>query len=156
MNNMEPLQDIKGLAEVSFWPLAPGWWAVLASCLLVLLLLFFLSKALKRRRPQPTWLKAAGVEWQNLQDSRIPAHTRLKGLAVLLRRIAIQQYGRTTCASLSGKEWLEWLTRHDPAGFNWADSGELLVRITYMPPDVQLDESQVGELAAAVRRWIRV
>lgn len=156
MNNMEQLQDIKGLAEVSFWPLATGWWAVIAASVLALILLMFLNKTLKqRRRPNTTWLKAAGEEWHSLQDSRIPAHARLKGLAVLLRRIAIQQYGRTSCASLYGEEWLNWLTVHDPAGFNWADSGELLVRIAYMPPDAQLDESQVGELASAVQRWIR-
>jgi hypothetical protein len=77
-------------------------------------------------------------------------------LAVLLRRVAIQRYGREACAGLSGKAWLLWLTQHDPVHFNWADSGlgELLLRSAYMPPDICLDEQQIQQMANAIRAWI--
>ncbi|OUD13822.1 DUF4381 domain-containing protein [Thioflexithrix psekupsensis] len=149
----EQLHDIIEYASVPMWPLAAGWWLLLAMGLLLLLL--FLGHR-RRQQARPVWLDTACKEWHSLQNPQLPVSVRLKGLAVLLRRVAIQRYGREACAGLSGTAWLLWLTQHDPAQFNWAESrvGDLLVRSAYMPPDVHLDEQHVKQMANAIRVWI--
>jgi len=42
--------------------------------------------------------------------------------------------GRDACAGLTGREWLDWLTKNDPAGFQWSTRGRSLLDMPYAPP----------------------
>jgi hypothetical protein len=55
-------------------------------------------------------------------------------LSELMRRIAMARFGRPACAGLSGEEWLEWLARNDPAGFDWSGRAHLMLELPYAPP----------------------
>ncbi|MBE9561982.1 MAG: DUF4381 domain-containing protein, partial [Proteobacteria bacterium] len=75
-------------------------------------------------------------------------------LSILLRRIAVQIYGREACAGLSGEKWLDWLTKNDPQGFDWNKSGKILIEIPYMPPDAVIEEQKLDLIYRAIRAWI--
>ena len=47
---LSQLRDIRGLEDVSWWPLAPGWWILLGLCLAVFWASFFLGNGVVRVR----------------------------------------------------------------------------------------------------------
>lgn len=61
-------------------------------------------------------------------------------LSKLLRILAIKRFSRDRCSTLTGYEWLEWLTEHDPNKFSWTEHGKiLLVDTKELTPNFQLD-----------------
>lgn len=157
MNPLEQLHDIHGLMPVSWLPLAPGWWVIIG--IFLLLLIFLLGFLIYRRRvtqkkSSPDWRESALTEWTRLTTESLTPRERLNYLAILLRRIGMQRYGRQTCAGLSGELWLTWLTAYDPQGFDWQQNGQLLIQIPYMPPDTVITEEQLHDLYQAVHAWI--
>lgn len=148
------LHDIQGLDSVSWFPLAPGWWIVigsLVSVFSVIGLLFFLKK---RQQSKNNWQLTAQQAWQTLQSNLISDRERLQRLSHLLRWVAIQRYGRSSCASLSGQDWLYWLTEHDPKGFDWQQHGKLLIESNYMPANVEIETEKLQKLFGAVKHWM--
>ncbi len=150
------LRDIRGLDEVSWWPLASGWWLV---ALLTVVLLFALAMWLRnlRRYPAGSWRRHA---WRQLRDlrqqaRRMPAQQLAGELSELLRRIAIARLGRAHAAGLSGEHWLAWLQEHDPAGFDWAQRGRPLLTLPYAPPESGQDSTvQLLPLIDAAFAWV--
>ena len=150
------LHDIQGLDEISWWPLASGWWLLAA---LVIVLLFALLSLLRNllRYPAGSWHRQA---WQQLrtlkhQANQMPAQQLASELSELLRRIAIARLGRTRAAGLSGKHWLAWLQQHDPAGFDWTLHGQPLLTLPYAPPDNgQNSARQLLPLIDAAFAWV--
>ncbi|MDM8558964.1 DUF4381 domain-containing protein [Candidatus Parabeggiatoa sp. HSG14] len=156
MNPTDQLRDIHGLETISWWPLAPGWWVLLGIILLIGLIVVGIMIYLPRSRSKKhqDWQRAARKEWLTLYPTQTSPREQLSFLSILLRRVAVQCHGRETCAGLSGEHWLDWLTRHDPKGFDWMQSGRILIDLPYMPPDYTVDKSQVDTLYQAVRVWI--
>jgi hypothetical protein len=113
---------------LGWWPLAPGWWALVA----LLLLALALAAWLRKRRQQPSvkrWQRAALRELEQLRSTDNDA-TLARGLQLLLRRYAIARYGRDAVAALSGEAWIAFVVRH--GGSDWAgDSGRALLRCAY-------------------------
>lgn len=156
MNPSAQLRDIRGLDDISWWPLAQGWWLLIVLMILSGILIGFLTYRYlswqKKRRYD--WRPVARQEWLALQTHSGSTHEKMVSLSHLLRRIAIQRYGRTACAGLTGESWLVWLTQHDPKGFNWEQAGRVLIDIPYQPPEVTLDNNQITPLYQAVGAWI--
>jgi hypothetical protein len=152
MNSVEQLRDIRGLDELPWWPLAPGWWLILAVMILLIIgIILFINWFLRRRHD---WRRSAQKEWSTLARRYPDPREQLIQLNVLLRRIAMQQYGRQTCAGLTGERWLAWLTEHDPQGFNWLQSGRLLIELPYQPITATVSEQQLQILRQAAKKWI--
>jgi hypothetical protein len=106
-----PLKDIHLPQQVSWWPLAPGWWL---ACLLLLILLL-LGVYLYKRLKQQVAYRTAGKMLLALRDPHKPHDLQaLVALSALLRRVAISHAGRTDVAALSGAAWLAWLDRPFP------------------------------------------
>jgi len=156
MNPVEQLRDIHGLEPVSWWPLAPGWWIIVGVILLFLVfgISFLIYRHFTKKEQSPDWRQVALAEWTTLTTEPFTPKERLTHLNILLRRVAMQRYGRQTCAGLTGEPWLIWLTEHDPHGFNWQQHGQPLLQLPYMPPDTTLTEEQLLTLYQAVRAWI--
>ncbi len=152
---MDGLRDIHGLDGVPWWPLAPGWWLLLA---LVLsgLALYAGRRWLERRDPLAGWRREARRRLRGLRRrvARDDPKALLGELSELLRRIAMQRCGRQGCAGLSGEEWLQWLDRNDPAGFAWAGHAELLLVAPYAPPGHPVDRAALRILVDAALRWV--
>lgn len=151
---LEQLHDIEGLDSVSAWPLAMGWWvliaigiALMAACLCGI----FYWLAFRRSWKHDTLKKLADLE-QQLES--IPAKESLMQLSEYLRRIALRRFSRSECAGLVGNDWLQWLARHDPKKYDWEMRGRLLIEAPYAPVIDEKFTSQIKDLIHAAREWV--
>lgn len=152
------LHDIHELDPVNIWPLATGWWFMLAGTVLLILLLIGLRRwrpDWKRYLPRYGWSRAAARELAALREQvgNGDLKTESARLSELLRRIAIARCGRERCAGLHGEPWLAWLADHDPDGFDWRVRGRLLLNLPYAPPGETGDETDLQGLIDAALVW---
>jgi hypothetical protein len=151
---LKQLDDIKGLDEISWLPLAPGWWALLALAGLALIVAAVMYW--RRRAYWRSW-KGDAARALDALAARLDGNTAQEvagALSVLLRRIAIHRFSRPECAGLQGEDWLRWLAAHDAAGFDWADRGALLNEAPYSAPGRMVSPTAVGALIDAAKRWV--
>lgn len=149
------LRDIHGLDPVGWWPPAPGW---IVAGILALLVLAGLYRLWRSGYEFLGWRHDAR---RRLRDLR--RRLREQGpkpsaaeLSELLRRIAVARCGRASCAGLAAEEWLDWLARNDPQGFDWRNEGRLLLSLPYAP-DGRVDAAQAAQLERlidAALKWV--
>ncbi|PKV14192.1 DUF4381 domain-containing protein [Xanthomonas prunicola] len=96
-----PLRDVHLPPSPSWWPLAPGWWLVIA--VIVLVLAGAWVWWWRRRQRQRRWLAAFDAE---LQRATTPAQ-RLAAVSLLLRRAARRVDPQAD--RLQGDAWLQFL-----------------------------------------------
>lgn len=156
MNSLlEQLHDIEGLDNISWWPLAAGWWVLIGiGIFLGALLVWYAAKwiAFTRSWKNDSLKKLAALE-KNLSDAT--ARETLIALSEYLRRIALRRFPRKECAGLSGEAWLKWLAEKDPKKFDWEKRGVLLIDVPYSPANSGLPAREIKELIQAVRYWVR-
>ncbi len=108
-----PLRDIKLPAEPSFWPLAPGWWLLIA--LLMMLLIWLGFKWYRHHQKKQRWQaideQLSAIEFKYTQDQN--SQQLLTGISAFLRRFVKHQLGQNTATSLSGTQWIEHLNQLD-------------------------------------------
>lgn len=152
MNPAElPLRDIHLPPPVGWWPLAPGWWLVALLLLVTMALLAWLW--LKRQPRGKPALALALLELERLQGKHASnSNDLLREVSVLLRRIAISQYGRQAVSGLTGVAWVKFLD--DKAGRPLFGSrlAHLLTEMPYRPET----QAETQALIQAVRMWIRL
>ncbi|HTT02450.1 MAG TPA: DUF4381 domain-containing protein [Steroidobacteraceae bacterium] len=96
-------------AAVSWWPPAPGWWAVLV---LAAALTPVLWAALRWwRDPRRRYRRAALRELELIRARPADTSTIATALETLLRRYAMALYGAERVARLTGSAWLGFLGR---------------------------------------------
>jgi hypothetical protein len=146
------LYDIRGLGHISWWPLAPGWWALLALISLITAVLYW-----RRRAYWRSWKGDARRSLDRLDAglTRENAQTTAASLSMLLRRIAMQRHSREECAGLWGQDWLRWLSEKDPGKFDWAAGAGLMVEAPYAPPGRDIPPQDVKKLISAATRWVK-
>ena len=152
------LHDIHELDPVGIWPLAAGWWLIIAALVLLVLLVIAVRRYRpdwQRFLPRYSWTREAERELTRLRE-RV-AHADVKTLASelseLLRRIAIARCGRDRCAGLHGDSWLDWLADHDPEGFDWRSRGRVLLDLPYAPPGELDQQPELNHLIDAALVW---
>jgi Domain of unknown function (DUF4381) len=152
----DSIRDIHSLDPVGLWPVAPGWWLVLAGALLGGWLLY-LALRFVSRYPFFTWHSSARRQLIRLRQRSAtePAATVAAELSELLRRIAIARCGREACAGLAGVAWLDWLSANDPAGFDWRKAGKPLLVLPYAPAGTAGDADTLRTLIEAAIPWAR-
>ncbi|MEN7972330.1 MAG: DUF4381 domain-containing protein [Verrucomicrobiota bacterium] len=96
--SLNDLYDIVVPEPVSWWPLAPGWWILIA--VVVAASGYLLFRHLQYRRENAYRREAL----RQLDDVNSAAET-----VSILRRTALAAYPRKASASLSGEQWIEWL-----------------------------------------------
>lgn len=145
------LRDIHLPDSVSWWPPAPGWWLLLVMLIVAGVLLWLWIK----RPPKIRLNKAALAEINQLQ-ARYPNQLSelqcLKELSSILRRIGISYLGRERHAGMIGHEWYRRLNElaSEPLGSD--EQIDWLVAVPYQA-DCNLDQQQVIDLLAQVKRW---
>ena len=152
------LHDIHELDTVGIWPLATGWWLMLAGMALLILLFIGLRRwrpDWRRYLPRYGWSRDAARQLAILRDQvgHGDVKTLTARLSELLRRIAIARCGRDHCAGLHGEPWLAWLADHDPDGFDWRARGRLLLDLPYAPPAELGDQPELHKLIDAALAW---
>lgn len=151
----DTLHDIHGLDGVPWWPLAPGWWYLIATIVLIPLVIA-MGYWLAYHGPLLGWRSDARRKLRALRKALPSENPReLAGrLSELLRRIAIARSGRRVAAGLTGETWLHWLAEMDTSGFDWEKRGQILLKAPYMPPSMEVERKELGSLIRAASRWI--
>lgn len=147
-----PLRDLHLPEVVSWWPLAPGWWvliALAAVALIYLLRLYLRTRARgAARRHAMRQLDVLTTEFEQHHD----AVAFSSGLSELLRRTMLAYAPRPEIAGLTGDAWLEWLDRGlDNPRFQSA-TGRKLLEMPYRRPDDDFSALELVDVVALVRQ----
>lgn len=153
---LSELADIRVPGEVSWWPLAPGWWVLLA--LLVALALYGayrlqkklvlqqrLGGAIRELTKARTNLAAAG---ENDMAQRL---VYVNDVNAVLRRVAMLHVGHDQVAGLSGQPWVDFLRQHDKAGLLSTELAAVLAQGRFAPR-CDVDADALERMAHA---WIK-
>lgn len=151
---MDQLHDIEGVDAISFWPLASGWWVLIALGVMALAGMFWLLK--QRLKYLRSWKRGALKSLHSLEQNLSSATSKetIAFLSEYLRRIAVRRFPRRECAGLVGDAWLQWLKTHDPKQFDWTEKGRLLIEVPYAPKPQDLPLENIKELIQATRNWV--
>lgn len=141
------LDDIILPAPIGWWPLAPSvWTSLIVVGFLLIGLAWFLWKKFKTnlyRREAKQQLK----NLKNLDDNQF-----LLQINKTLKQTAITAYGRGSCASLDGDEWLKFLK--SKAQFLQQPESLLLLTQRYETNLQPLEKLQRESLTYYVIQWI--
>jgi len=122
-----PLRDIHLPDPISFfWPLAPGWWLLLAFLLVLILVSIWILRLRKRNAPKRVALR----NLKKLEKLDNPKK-QLQEISTLLRRFYITKYPRNEVASLTGEAWLEFLDNQLGKQLFTAGEGRCLIEAPY-------------------------
>lgn len=144
-DNLPQLRDIHLPPDVSWWPIAYGWWLIVA---LVVLggCLFHLIKYLRKKSKK---LYAIHLLKNIQNDSAVLA---ISSMSEILRRICIYKYPQAV--ALTGKEWESFLLSKTKAVVS-DKAKEILLNSPYMPKDAKGISSQdVEEVRRFCASWI--
>lgn len=149
--NALPLRDLHLPDPVGWWPLAPGWWVVLALFAAGLAWLAWRwYRAWQFEAPRRHALRElARIEAEYLEH-RNPVELG-KALSELLRRGMLAYAPRADMAGLTGKAWLAWLDEGMGVPYFHTEGGKSLLSLPYRRPDDDHSDVDVGALIAAVR-----
>lgn len=137
--SLDRLHDIVLRPAVAWWPLAPGWYVLLAVILLVAALLGW---RIWKRWQANAYRRAALRELQALHDA--PA------IAELLRRTALAVVPRHVVAAKTGASWADWIARQSSEAMS-PEVRELLTAGIYGRPATDRDVDALRDFA---RGWI--
>jgi len=137
--SLDALRDIVVPPPVPWWPLAPGWWVLLAATVLIAALLG--HRALRRWRAN-AYRRAALVQ---LREARSPTDVN-----TILKRTALAAFPRADVARLAGPAWSNWLCETAGADLD-REIADSLALNSFRRED-RADLAAAKELA---RRWIR-
>jgi hypothetical protein len=101
--SLDHLHDLVLPPAVPWWPLAPGWYAVIA---LALVAAAWMTLRAWRRWQANAYRREAMRELASLQSS--------EAIAELLRRTALAIAPRPEIAQRTGSAWLDWLAAQSP------------------------------------------
>ncbi|GAB5414178.1 MAG: DUF4381 domain-containing protein [Congregibacter sp.] len=140
---LDPLRDP---AAIGWWPLAPGWWLVIA--LVAALITWLVILAIRYyRRGAP--IREAKRELDRIRTEHASVNATLTAINALQRRLAISLSGRRSCAQLTGAQWSDFLNALS------RDQGEYfsasLLGVAYQPT---ASDGDVEALLAATSEWL--
>ncbi|TFH72334.1 DUF4381 domain-containing protein [Gammaproteobacteria bacterium LSUCC0112] len=153
---LSELADIHMPGEVSYWPLAAGWWVLAA---LLLALAIYGAWRLQKRLTLQKRLNAATSELANARQLLKAAGESdmanrlvfVNNVNAVLRRVALLHLEHKAVAGLSGQAWVSLLRQHDKAGLLDAELAQVLAQGRFAPRcDVDADA-----LERMAREWIK-
>ena len=146
-----PLRDLHLPEPIGWWPLAPGWWVLIALAVLGLSLLG--RKYLQHYRTEAARRHALKRFKEYCDDYTRHGNAVRLGteLSELVRRTMLAYAPRDEVAGLTGEDWLAWLDRDlDRPHFQNGDGRPLIVW-PYRDPDASIDRSDGAAFVDAVR-----
>ncbi len=146
-----PLRDLHLPDPIGWWPLAPGWWVLIA---LAIIMLGYLALRSFRH-----WKFNAPRRYAIQQLARVEASYQSHGNVVklghevseLIRRAMLAYAPRHEVAGLSGEAWLQWLDRDLPVPYFHTEGGKSLLALPYRDPNGDFADVDINALLAAVK-----
>ena len=141
---LKNLRDLHLPDPIGIWPLAYGWYIVIAIILIILFSLgIYLYKKFKSGQGRRLALKELMVIEQEYQQHNNPNATVYR-LNVLLKRTCFAYYQRTEIAGLHSKKWQSFLGNEQ-----WSKS---LVDLSYQKLS---DEEDLSSLFRPIKEWLK-
>ncbi len=151
-----PLRDLHLPDPLGWWPLAPGWWfliALFAGGLGWLLLRAWRTRQFNApRRYAIRCLETVEAEYLSHRD---PARLG-RQVSELLRRAMLAYAPRHEVAGLTGDAWLEWLDRGLPVPYFHTEGGKSLLQLPYRDAAGDFRDVDINALLAAARMRLAV
>ena len=146
-----PIRDLHLPAEPGFWPLAPGWWVVMA--VLVLLLVTAIVALYRQQRRSRARRFALRCVDQAMVEFRTHGNAVMLSTALsdVLRRAMLAYSPRRDVAGLTGEAWADWLDRGLPQPLFSHGPGRALLSLPYRHPRSKAEDIDVDGLVRAVR-----
>jgi hypothetical protein len=149
--NQLPLRDLHLPPPIGWWPLAPGWWLVIA--LVLFGLGWLLLRAWRSRQfqaPRRYAIRSLAVIEAEYLEHRNPVVLG-RQLSELLRRAMLAYAPRNEVAGLTGESWLAWLDRDLSVPYFHTDGGKSLLQLPYRDPNSDFSDVDVSALLAAAK-----
>lgn len=144
-DNLPELRDIHLPLEVSPFPIAYGWWLILAG---VILGIFLVQFALYLRRYSKS--RYALRLLRNI--STLNAVYAAQQMSEILRRICIFKY--KDASVLLGQEWIDFLNNHSKNKID-GTTAELLLNAPYLPAEsLTYNTDEAEKLRLFCQAWI--
>lgn len=144
------LKDIHLPAEVGWWPLAPGWYVLIAVFFIVLFVMIaLLHQRHVHRLPKKNALLLLDSYVAQYQHDHQTQLTCAR-LSELLKRVALVYYPRREVASMHGQEWIDFLTATSK-GIDFESIKTLLLEA----PFKQNKSLELTGLIKATQLWIK-
>jgi hypothetical protein len=135
------LRDAHPPEEPPWWPLAPGWWIVLALALVLV--------AFAVHRLQPRWRR---YRLRRRLLAQLEAAADAAEISQLLRAAALARFPQQPVAGLHGSDWIAFLEARDRAPGRFSALGGEMTEMPYRAPRAGDD---VAPLREAARGWLR-
>ena len=144
MNNLPEIKDIHIPDTVSMFPLAYGWWIILAALIILFLLVKFIIFIIKTSKKYYALKELEDLDTIDNIDAVI-------GVSNLLRRICSIKH--KNAATLYGKDWVNFLT-NDGLSLS-KEASNLLIYAPFMDKKSKNFKPQhVDEIKAFCKKWI--
>ena len=149
--NALPLRDLHLPDAIGWWPLAPGWWAVIVVATAALVYVAWRwRRAWQFNAPRRHALRQLARFEAEYLEHRDPVVLG-KQLSELLRRGMLAYAPREEVAGLTGEAWLRWLDEGMSVPYFHTEGGKSLLTLPYRDPDGDFSDIDVGALLSAVR-----
>lgn len=145
-----PLRDIHLPGAIDWWPLAWGWWLVLAFALAATGYAVWRFRSRYRERAALKGLKAVA---RQLAGGGSP-DVCIQRISIILRRFAMSVTGAEPVAGLTGESWLRFLDSRWARDEFSAGIGRVLIFGPYAPPD-RVNAGDVNALNELCIDWVR-
>ncbi len=147
-----PLRDLHLPEFIGSWPLAPGWWVIIAA--LLLFVAWLLRESLRKwRRNAPRRLALRELaRVRSDYDNGVDIVTLGKELSELLRRAMLAYAPRKEVAGLTGDAWLSWLDRGMEQELFANGPGRVLGSLPYRGSEQEDEQVDIDELTDVVRQ----
>ncbi len=151
--NLNNLVDIVMSEPVSIWPLAMGWWFMLA--LIAIWSTAWVTQCVQRWKQNRYRREAIKLLKQIESTSKNQKARTLVQLDALLKRVALAAYPRARVASLSGQSWIKFL---EETGNDASFQQSPVARLGTAAADIgttEPSEQQLEVIFETCYRWIR-
>lgn len=121
-SGINPLDQLRPIVlpqhDISWWPLAPGWWALIISPLVILALVYWLKpQILSRQAEKKRWqsihslLEKLYLECQSRKENSLALQDYLQNSNAILKRTVHYFGSDPAIGSLIGDEWIKFLKK---------------------------------------------
>ncbi len=147
MNPLDQMKDIHLPPEVSFWPIAYGWWLLLVA---VVLTIFFTARWIITNRQINKARRQALTELSQLTADEDWPHQ----LNALLKRTALSYFDNAQVASLHTHQWVEFLCQqvHEDKRSEFQQTFSQLQQSLYAK---STNHQAFEQCKASVQEWIK-
>ena len=143
--NLPELRDIHLPEGVSAFPIAYGWWFILAGIVLLFLLIQFILYLRRYSKARYALKLLKEISAENIVDAA-------KEMSEILRRICVFKYKEA--AALLGKDWIEFLNKNSKMPIE-DKTAELLINAPYIPNESSTyTHDNLEDLRRFCQKWI--